>query len=256
MKDSLFYTIIFLCIQVVTSTLVILPLQFFGNDPQPAASPYVQILTMTLFSLITAVVFIRLHWATPTRQYLKSRPWLTVVWAVIASIGAVIPSMAFQELMPELPNLVEEELSGIMNAHGGYFVVCLLVPLVEELVFRGAVLRSLLNWKPSRHWMMIVVSALLFSVVHMNPAQMPHAFVIGLLLGWMYYRTQSIVPGVAFHWANNTIAYILFKLYPDPDIRLIDVLGSQQHVLLAVVFSLLILLPAIYQLHLWMRKAQ
>lgn len=256
MKDSLFYTIIFLCIQVVTSTLVILPLQFFGNDPQPAASPYVQILTMTLFSLITAVVFIRLHWATPTRQYLKSRPWLTVVWAVIASIGAVIPSMAFQELMPELPNLVEKELSGIMNAHGGYFVVCLLVPLVEELVFRGAVLRSLLNWKPSRHWMMIAVSALLFSVVHMNPAQMPHAFVIGLLLGWMYYRTQSIVPGVAFHWANNTIAYILFKLYPDPDIRLIDVLGSQQHVLLAVVFSLLILLPAIYQLHLWMRKTQ
>jgi hypothetical protein len=36
--------------------------------------------------------------------------------------------------------------------------------------------------------------------------------------------------------------------------RLIDVLGSQQRVLMAVGFSLLILVPAIYQLHLWMKR--
>ena len=102
---------------------------------------------------------------------------------------------------------------------------------------------------------MIAFSALLFSAAHMNPAQMPHAFIVGLLLGWMYYRTQSIVPAVAFHWSNNTIAYILFKLYPNPDVKLVEILGSQQHVLLAVLCSLMILLPAIYQLNMWMRKA-
>ena len=140
-----------------------------------------------------------------------------------------------------------------MSAKGGYFVICLLVPLVEELVFRGAVLRALLSWKPEARWGMIAVSALLFSIAHMNPAQMPHAFLVGLLLGSMY---SSIVPGVAFHWANNTISYFLFKLYPNTDTKLVDVLGSPQHVALAVCFSLFILLPALYQLHLWMRKAQ
>ncbi|MBP3788349.1 MAG: CPBP family intramembrane metalloprotease [Prevotella sp.] len=254
MKDSLFYSVMFLCIQFFSSALVTVSIKFLA--PQLASSPYVQLATIALFALVTIIVFIRLHWATPTRQYLMSHPWLTIIWAVIASFGCTIPSMAFQELMPELPNYVEEQLAAVMNAHGGYFMTCLLVPLTEELVFRGAALRALLKWRPDQHWRMIAVSALLFSAAHLNPAQMPHAFLVGLLLGWMYYRTRSIVPGVAFHCANNTIAYILFKLYPDPNIKLVDVFGSQQSVLLAVLFSLLIFLPAVYQLNLWMKKTE
>ena len=86
---------------------------------------------------------------------------------------------------------------------------------------------------------------------------MPHAFMVGLLLGWMYQRTGSILPSVAFHWVNNSVAYVLYNVYPNPDIKLIDVFqGSQAHVLMAVGFSLLILLPALYQLHVWMRRAE
>ena len=84
---------------------------------------------------------------------------------------------------------------------------------------------------------------------------MPHAFVIGLLLGWMYWRTGSILPGVAYHWANNSMAYILYNIYPNPDLKLIDILGSEQRVLMALGFSLLILVPAIYQLNMWMKRA-
>ena len=51
--------------------------------------------------------------------------------------------------------------------------------------------------------------------------------------------------------------YVIYNIYPDPDIKLIDIFkGSETHVILAVVFSLLIVLPAIYQLHLWMRRAE
>jgi hypothetical protein len=91
----------------------------------------------------------------------------------------------------------------------------------------------------------------------MNPVQMPHAFLIGLLLGWMYWRTGSILPGIAQHWANNSAAYVIYTFYPDDDTKLVDVFkGSELHVALALVFSLLILLPAIYQLHVWMRRAE
>jgi hypothetical protein len=72
----------------------------------------------------------------------------------------------------------------------------------------------------------------------------------------MYERTGSIVPGVVFHWANNTIAFFLFRLYPDPDIRLTDILGSEQRVLMAVGCSLCILLPSIYQLYLHMKRVE
>jgi len=101
----------------------------------------------------------------------------------------------------------------------------------------------------------IAFSAFFFALIHANPAQMPHAFLIGLLLGWLYYRTDSVVPGVVYHWVNNTVAYVVYNLYPDPNIHLIDIFGSQRGVAAAVLFSLFILLPALYQLNLRLRKA-
>ena len=150
--------------------------------------------------------------------------------------------------MPELPNIAEDTFDMIMKDRWGYLVVGLLAPLAEEMVFRGAILRSLLRWK-TNPWVGIIISAILFAVIHMNPAQMPHAFLIGLLLGWMYYRTDSIVPGVVYHWINNTVAYVLYNLYPKPDLTLTDLFGNEQRVLMALGFSLLIFLPALFQLN-------
>lgn len=253
MKQALGYTLFFIGMQAVVSSAVVALMNVLDYGSL-ATSPYTTIGIQILFSVIIAIVFVRLRWMEATRSYLQTKPRLVVWWSVLAAVGSVIPSVAFQEQMPELPNLVEEQMGEIMNAHGGYFTIALLAPLVEEIVFRGAVLRSLLQWKPERPWLMIAFSALLFALIHMNPAQMPHAFLIGLLLGWMFYRTNSIVPSVVFHWANNTIAFVLFKLYPNPDTHLVDILGSQRSVAAAVLFSLFILVPAIYQLNLWMKK--
>jgi membrane protease YdiL (CAAX protease family) len=142
----------------------------------------------------------------------------------------------------------------ILRDRWGYFAVGLLAPVSEELVFRGAILRALLRWT-SRHWVAIAISAVLFALIHANPAQMPHAFLIGLLLGWLYYRTDSIVPGIVYHWVNNSVAYVIYNLYPDPSLKLIDLFGSQRTVAAAVLFSLFILLPALYQLYLRLKKA-
>ena len=158
--------------------------------------------------------------------------------------------------MPELPNIVEQEFDMILQNRWGYLTIGLLAPLSEEIVFRGAILKSLLNSSRLPVWGAIALSALMFSLIHMNPAQMPHAFVIGLLLGWMYWRTGSILPGMAYHWANNSAAYVIYNIYPDSDIILSDIFGSTSRVLMAVGFSLLILLPALYQLNLWMKRAE
>ncbi len=255
MKKAIQFVLFFIGIQLLTTGLVTSAALLIGGK-EMVNSPYVSIVAMAIFALVTAILFIKCKWTEVSGAYLRTKPRMVVFWSILAALGAIIPSMAFQELMPELPDVLEEQFTIMMSTPGGYFIIALLVPLVEEMVFRGAVLRSLLAWRPSQVWWMITISALVFSLIHMNPAQMPHAFIIGLLLGWMYYRTNSIVPSVAFHWANNTMAYVLFKLYPDPSIHLSDVFGSQSKVLLAVLFSLLIVAPAIYQLHLWMKRPE
>ena len=247
MKNALIYTIIFGAIQVVVSFMVQgVWMLVMGKDQVMNATG--MIITMALFSIITMAVFLMAKWSVVSRHWVRTRPWFVLFWCVVAALGALVPSVWLQEHMPELPNLVEGEFDMIMKDRMGYFVVGLLAPLAEEMVFRGAILRSLLRWK-SNPWVGIVISAILFAVIHMNPAQMPHAFLIGLLLGWMYWRTDSIVPGVVYHWVNNTVAYILYNIYPNPDLTLLDLFGSDQKVWMALGFSLLIFLPSLFQLN-------
>ena len=253
--NAIAYTLAFLAISLIASTIVHgLTMLIVGSEV--ATTPNMLIATSVLSSLTVLGVFIFLHWADVSRSYMQSRPWGVFAWCTLAACGILIPSLCIQEHMPELPNIVTEELEMLMKDRWGYLVIGILAPLAEELVFRGAVLRSLLLWKPGNHWLCIAVSALLFAAAHLNPAQMPHAFLIGLLLGWLYYRTRSIAPGVVYHWVNNSLAYIIYNLYPDPDIRLIDILGSQRSEAAAVLFSLFILLPSLYQLHLRLRNPE
>lgn len=247
MKNALIYTIVFAAIQVVVSMLV-QGVWMLVMGKESAMNATGMIITMAVFSVLTMVVFLWAKWSVVSRHWVKTRPWFVLFWCVLAALGALIPSVWIQEHMPELPNIVEGEFDMIMKDRWGYLVVGLLAPLAEEMVFRGAVLRSLLRWKENP-WIGIVISAVLFAVIHMNPAQMPHAFLIGLLLGWLYYRTDSIVPGVVYHWVNNTVAYVMYNLYPNPDLTLMELFGTEQKVLMALGCSLLIFLPSLFQLN-------
>lgn len=252
MKNALVYTIVFVGIQMILGGLVTL-VSGLLTGLSAGTNATTLIVTTASTSIVTFIVFLAAKWAELSRHWVQTRPWFVLFWCVVAALGILIPSAWLQEQMPTLPNFAEDAFDMIMKDRWGYFVIGLLAPLTEELVFRGAVLRALLRWK-SNPWVGITISAALFTLIHMNPAQMPHAFLVGLLLGWMYYRTDSIVPGVIYHWVNNTVAYVMYNLYPDPDMRLADLFGSERTVLMAVGFSLCIFLPALFQLNLRLRK--
>lgn len=65
-------------------------------------------------------------------------------------------------------------------------------------------------------WIAILLSAALFSLAHMNPAQMPGTIAIGLLYGWLVYRTGSLLPGIVGHVFNNSLVCIL-AMFPEEE---------------------------------------
>ena len=252
MKKAIIYLIIFLGIQAVTGLIVPAIWKLAtGSADITAAS---MITTTVVFSILAIVLFLTSRWAEVSPTWLRTRPWSVMLWSVIAAVGMIVPSGWMMEQMPDLPNIVEQEFTTLLSNRWGYITIGLLAPVAEEVVFRGAILKSLLT--KYRPWLAIVLSAVIFSVGHLNPAQMPHAFLIGLLLGWMYWRTGSILPGMAYHWANNSAAYVIYNIYPNPDIKLIEIFKTSTNVYMALGFSLLIVLPALYQLHCWMRRAE
>ena len=255
MKKALSYLLIFIGLQIVGGGIITILWNVISESGDKTAA---MLLTTTgVVCVITIAIFLLARYAEVSPKWLRTRPWTVLAWSVVASMGALIPSMWIQEQIPELPNFVEQEFDTILGTPWGYLVIGLLAPLSEEIVMRGAILKELLKSEKLGVWTAITISAVLFALIHMNPVQMPHAFLIGLLLGWMYWRTGSILPGVAYHWANNSIAFVMYAFYPDPDMKLIDLFkGSELHVYMALGFSLLILLPALFQLNLWMRRAE
>ncbi len=87
----------------------------------------------------------------------------------------------------------------------------IVTPIVEEIFFRGIILEGLLkNYKPIHA---IILSAIIFGVSHLNPSQLILATLHGLLIGWVYWKTNSLIPGLVIHCLNNLIATLsLFKL--------------------------------------------
>ena len=230
------------------------------------------LISSVVSSILTLAVFLWLKWSPFSRTYLQSRPWGVLVWVVVLALGTIVPSTWLGEQIPyEMPQEIEQMLSEMLHNRWGYLAIGILAPIVEEMVFRGAILRtllllggrgndqsSMLNAQSSKlkAFAAILISALLFGAVHGNVQQFVHATLMGLLLGWMYYRTNSIVPGIVFHWINNTAAYVIANVIPNSEhARLVDVLGGEQRsVWLALGFSLCLFLPALFQLWQRMKK--
>jgi membrane protease YdiL (CAAX protease family) len=86
-------------------------------------------------------------------------------------------------------------------------------PIVEEIVFRGIVLGGLVNL--TNGVVAVVVSAVVFAGIHAfgGVAQMTAAFMIGLLFGWLYLRTRSIVPTAVAHIIYDTAAFYPLVLF-------------------------------------------
>ena len=84
------------------------------------------------------------------------------------------------------------------------------------MLFRGAIEGFFLR-KGIKPAVAIVVSAIIFGVIHANPAQIFFAFILGLIFGWMYYRTGSILPSVVGHVLNNTVSVSVMATSPIED---------------------------------------
>ena len=91
-----------------------------------------------------------------------------------------------------------------------FLTVAILPPIFEEWMCRGMVLRGLLTrMKP--FWA-ILLSALFFSVMHLNPWQGVEALLIGLVMGYIYYKTGSLLLTMLIHFVNNATSVIASHL--------------------------------------------
>jgi hypothetical protein len=100
--------------------------------------------------------------------------------------------------------LFGESMSGLVI---GGLIIILVAPLVEELVFRGYIYQ-ILKKRFDVVWGS-VFAALIFSLFHLEFQVILPIFILGLVMNWIFERTQSLWAPIAFHMVNNALAFML-----------------------------------------------
>lgn len=270
--DTFTYLFVFLGIQVVCQSFLLL-------SPDMMLSPWALGLSLLSSSLITVAIYWKAKWWKESMVVAKAIDWKVYALIVVVAISSFLPSLGLLEAMGVEANELQERLMmDIISSPVGFIVIALLVPMAEEIVFRGSILRALLEYfkinkqeneqasvklspqgavggnlnvkKKDGVWLSIVMSALLFGIVHGNLAQFIHATLLGILLGWIYYNTKSILPGVFLHFLNNGITFALVMIDPsNNDASLQDLFGGNEVMMwLSVCVSTVVLALTIWML--------
>ena len=156
-----------------------------------------------------------LRWRTgkrwlPLQLKGQARPGLYAVLPLLVLATAVVLSLLG---FLHLPNWMDSIFQKMMKSPVSALVtVAIAAPVLEEALFRGVILQGLL--RNCRPWVAIGQSALLFGLIHFNPAQSVFAFLVGLLLGWLYYRTRSLGVCMAVHALNNSLTFLIVRWAP------------------------------------------
>jgi|GEM_PF-973039 len=199
---------------------------------QIVASPLILVFGKTglgIFLMYTVALSLGLLYAViqKTKTLEQSNEWQPIFQnrSVPAAIYPLciffVPIMAMisapiAQLIPT-PEMFKEQLDfmlGDLNIFH-FLTVVVAAAFFEESIFRGIILEGFLRrYSPKKA---ILYSAFLFAFMHINPAQFPHTFLLGIVIGWIYYRTQSIWPCIWIHFVNNGLVFSI--VYFSEDLR-------------------------------------
>jgi hypothetical protein len=171
----------------------------------------------------------------------KSVKWGGFLFLSIIAIVAVIPlsswlmqvSLAFPypdsmkefiEILKKLEDGGNNLMTRFLSIEGwsglifNLFFLALIPALCEELLFRGALMNVLQQLMKNKH-LVVILSAILFSAMHMQFFGFLSRFVLGLILGYATLYSGSLFPSIAAHFTNNALSVIGFYLSDKKDLN-------------------------------------
>ena len=244
----------------IVAAVVVIP---FGKD---VPMEYVQLIAYPLMFVPAMIVSKSISsrnmtfekgYSLDSENFAPVGGWLLALLCILGTVGLSVAMEPVNELMPPMPEWLEGALKSLTSGTlwVDILMVSIMAPIFEEWLCRGIILRGLLNYETGRKdeegnegrgmrpWAAIVISALFFAVIHMNPWQAIPAFALGCLFGYVYYRTGSLKLTMLMHCANNTFAVILSNVdaLKDAD-SITEVLTKGQTAILVIAGAALVLL--------------
>ena len=143
----------------------------------------------------------------------KRMVWPAVGMSVLIAASYVLVLVAVFVLI-DIEHLFPKEFESLNETGGhlfpgiaGVLYGCIFCPVLEEVGVRGIFLGGLLKSR-CRPWLAILVTALIFALLHGVGVHFVVSLVFGIILGWLYWRTGSIFLCMIIHVVNNSLSFI------------------------------------------------
>lgn len=201
--------------------LVMLLFVSLGYIAQKWDFKYGIIITEFLLIALPTILFIKLKGASVKKELRLNK--LSIVDAVLVIViftsgywVAVFINMLGQIALSMMGELITPQIPFAQSA-SDYFVLILIIAgsagICEEMLCRGYIMRA---YEGLGMWPGIIISAVMFSLLHLNIQNTLAPLFLGLLLGFVVYRTNSLFAGILGHFTNNAISvtwgYIIMNL--------------------------------------------
>lgn len=207
--------IIFTIIQLVASFVMFIPVMINLIQNRTELTNPADIMNQVPMELMAAAVVLSGVLTIIAIHFLKMINWKTVlnfsnvkwgrvIFYLLAAFCGIFACDLLEEII-DLPNIIEMEMTGMAKTVLGMLSIGVLGPICEEFIFREGVLGYMLR-NEAKPWPAIILSSVIFGLVHGNPAQIPFAAAMGVVLGYVYYRTGNIIVPSIIHILNNSIA--------------------------------------------------
>ena len=242
MKKSIILVLLYLLIQSIAALGLALGLGIMSKEPNDQEE-WATIIALLLADVVMGGILIWKGYLSD-RQLWNPTTVTCLGWTIVAGTSAIFIADAISSLANFLPDWLENTFSNIETNWAGILAITIVGPILEEMLFRGAITTTLLKaYSPKKA---IIYSALIFGIFHLNPAQVLVASLLGLLLGWLFYKTHSLIPCIIVHILNNSLSVYLSQAYPKAE-SFQDIIGMVPH-FVCLIISVLLLMLAIKKL--------
>ncbi len=179
-----------------------------------------------LISSIATILVLILIYKIKKREYkeelqLRKTSNLNIIFAIILGVSCWLFNSGLLSIVEEVGlfssqfEYMNEILATLSQGSIilSIITVGVIAPIAEEFLFRGVIYNTL-NKKISIKWT-IIIQAILFGVFHGNLVQGLYATFLGLIFGYVTYKTKSLWPAITMHIVNNLVATIVSYLIGD-----------------------------------------
>lgn len=175
-----------------------------------------------LSAAITLILFIFIFkntLKTNKQNYLpfpKVKLFCLIIIAVIGFRLLEDPFFRYENIFFEKPLFDASKLKAINFSAALMFkfiYIVFLLPIFEELFFRRIIFKSLLK-KYSSFWLAILVSSILFSLIHLSFTSILPKLIFGIIAAYIYYKTNNIWYSITFHILSNFLWFLTFIISP------------------------------------------